>query len=286
MTPAKKLLINDHSRDIAGLRYVYPVVSRRAGGVSIGINLNPNNACNWGCVYCQVPDLKRGSAPTIDLTLLKSELEGFLDDVSTSDFYARYGVESAYQRLRDIAISGNGEPTSAAEFAAVVDVIGRIMEQHEMLGKLNLVLITNGSLLHRPSVREGVVRWHELGGEVWFKVDRATDRGLRTVNHAVISARRARENLQTSVDLCRTWVQTCLFSFQGEILSSEERRAYFDLLAGIKNTENHFKGVLLYGLARPSKQPERNSLGPVDPDWLREFVGDLRRPGIEVRVND
>ncbi|PIU16966.1 MAG: radical SAM protein, partial [Gallionellales bacterium CG08_land_8_20_14_0_20_59_87] len=34
------LSTTDHSRDSAGLRYVYPVVSRRAGGVSIGINLN------------------------------------------------------------------------------------------------------------------------------------------------------------------------------------------------------------------------------------------------------
>ena len=44
------LAINDHRRDSAGLRYVYPVISRRAGGVSVGINLNPNNACNWACL--------------------------------------------------------------------------------------------------------------------------------------------------------------------------------------------------------------------------------------------
>ncbi|MCZ7653212.1 MAG: hypothetical protein M5R42_01445 [Rhodocyclaceae bacterium] len=41
----KQLDVTDpHSRDSAGLTYVYPVVSRRAGGVSIGINPNPNNA--------------------------------------------------------------------------------------------------------------------------------------------------------------------------------------------------------------------------------------------------
>ena len=54
------LTTDDHRRDSAGLRYVYPVISRRAGGVSIGINLNPNNACNWACVYCQVENLTRG----------------------------------------------------------------------------------------------------------------------------------------------------------------------------------------------------------------------------------
>ena len=61
------LTIEDHRRDSAGMRYVYPVVSRRAGGVSVGINLNVNNACNWACVYCQVDNLTRGGPPPIDL---------------------------------------------------------------------------------------------------------------------------------------------------------------------------------------------------------------------------
>ena len=56
------LTTTDHDRDAAALCYVYPVVSRRAGGVSVGVNLNPNNACNWHCAYCQVPNLKRGVA--------------------------------------------------------------------------------------------------------------------------------------------------------------------------------------------------------------------------------
>ncbi|MCK7501470.1 MAG: hypothetical protein MZW92_74080 [Comamonadaceae bacterium] len=56
----RRLDTRDHSRESAGLTYVYPVISRRAGGVSVGINLNPNNACNWRCIYCQVPDLRRG----------------------------------------------------------------------------------------------------------------------------------------------------------------------------------------------------------------------------------
>jgi hypothetical protein len=70
----------DHDRDSAGMTYVYPVVSRRAQGVSIGINLNPNNACNWRCVYCQVPNLTRGAAPEIDLAQLERELRTMLED--------------------------------------------------------------------------------------------------------------------------------------------------------------------------------------------------------------
>lgn len=74
---SQKLTTSDHSRDIAGLKYVYPVISRRAGGLSIGINFNTNNACNWRCVYCQVPDLVRGAAPEMDFGLLEQELRFF-----------------------------------------------------------------------------------------------------------------------------------------------------------------------------------------------------------------
>jgi wyosine [tRNA(Phe)-imidazoG37] synthetase (radical SAM superfamily) len=103
-----ELNVIDHSRDSAGLRYVYPVISRRAGGVSVGINLNTNNACNWRCVYCQVPDLALGSAPAVDIELLEQELRGFLHELLHGDFMQQRVPEGA-RRINDIALSGNGE---------------------------------------------------------------------------------------------------------------------------------------------------------------------------------
>ena len=101
---AKQLEVTDHSRDSAGMTYVYPVVSRRAGGVSIGINLNPNNACNWRCIYCQVPDLKRGSAPPIDMAQIERELRGFVETLLHGDFMGLKGRDkSSMSRFRAMA---------------------------------------------------------------------------------------------------------------------------------------------------------------------------------------
>ena len=97
----------DHSRDSAGMTYVYPVVSRRAGGVSVGINLNPNNACNWRCIYCQVPNLTRGAAPAIDLMLLETELRKMLQELRQGDFMTTR-VPVAERQIEDVAFSGNG----------------------------------------------------------------------------------------------------------------------------------------------------------------------------------
>ena len=146
----------DHSRDSAGLRYVYPVVSRRAGGVSVGINLNTDNACNWRCIYCQVPELKRGTAPPVNLALLEQELRGFLNELLHGDFMQRR-VPEEVRRINDIALSGNGEPTSAGEFAQVIELVGKLKQELALPADIKLVLITNGSLIYRENVQQGQI---------------------------------------------------------------------------------------------------------------------------------
>ncbi len=47
-------LHTQHERQFADNRFVYPVLSRRSGGISVGVNLNPDKVCNFDCVYCQV----------------------------------------------------------------------------------------------------------------------------------------------------------------------------------------------------------------------------------------
>src|ERR1041384_5902109 len=47
-------LFTQHSRSWRENRYVYPVVSRRSKGLSIGVNLNPDKVCNFDCIYCCV----------------------------------------------------------------------------------------------------------------------------------------------------------------------------------------------------------------------------------------
>ena len=284
MTQSRVLSTRDHSRDSAGLTYVYPVISRRAGGLSIGINLNPNNACNWRCIYCQVPGLQRGSAPAIDLNQLRTELNDFLVDVAHADFFDRFEVEAQYRTIRDIAISGNGEPTSATNFNVIVDLVGALMEKFELRGDISLVLITNGSLVHRPMIQNGLTKLNRYGGVVWFKLDRATDKGLAQINNAGLSVKRVRENLIKSAELCETWVQTSIFSLDGKTMSIDEQDAYLSLLESVFNQTTAFKGVLLYGLARTSLQPEASRLSNAHESWIKQFVHQIEDLGLTVKI--
>ena len=284
MQATQRLSISNHSREAAGLTYVYPVISRRAGGVSVGINLNPNNACNWRCIYCQVPDLKRGAAPVIDLHKLDSELRGFLRELLSGDFMESK-VPPEARRINDIAISGNGEPTSSKKFAEVVDLIAKVIEDCGLKNKIKLVLITNGSLMHRTTVQKGLIKMKKLNGEVWFKLDSATTAGMRRINGIGRTPEKTLQNLRIAASLCPTWLQTCVFALDGKPPSLAERTAYLEFAGDLKRNRVAVEGVLLYGLARSSMQPQAPRLAALPKEWLDEFARALRLLGLPVRVS-
>lgn len=281
---SKLLNITDHSRDSAGMTYIYPVVSRRAGGVSVGVNLNPNNACNWRCVYCQVPELKRGTAPVIDLIRLEEELRTFLHEIQYGSFMQAH-VPLDARRINDIALSGNGEPTSAREFAQVIELIARVKRDHGLPKELKLVLITNGSLIDRAGVQAGLRHMAKLNGEVWFKLDSVTREGRQRINNTRMSLKRMRENLQLAASLCPTWLQTCVFQTDDKPPANAESAAYLKFIEELLQEGVPLKGILLYGLARPSMQPEAPRLTKVSQVWMDTFCAKIRSLGLAVKLN-
>ena len=280
----KTLSINNHDRDSANLRYVYPVISRRAGGVSVGINLNPNNSCNWRCIYCQVPDLTRGTAPTIDLAALEKELRYFLEELLQGEFM-QTRVPQEMRRINDIALSGNGEPTSAAEFYKVTEVISRVRREMDLPETLKTVLITNGSLMFRSMVQLGVRSLAQLNGEVWFKLDRATTAGIQRVNDTHTSMNKVRDNLIASIANCPTWLQTCWFATDNEPPTPQDENDYLEFIASLLNEGHKLQGVLLYTLARPSLQVEAPRLSALPETHLQAFAGRIEKLGLIVNVN-
>ncbi|MEQ1526908.1 MAG: radical SAM protein [Gallionella sp.] len=279
-----KLSTINHDRDSANLRYVYPVISRRAGGVSVGINLNPNNACNWRCIYCQVPELTRGTAPPIDLVMLEYELRNFLQELLHGDFM-QTRVPEGSRRINDIALSGNGEPTSATEFVQVIEIIARVRNEMRVSANLKTVLITNGSLLFRSTVQQGLRNLAPLNGEVWFKLDRASSEGMQHINDTHNSMEKVRSNLITSIACCPTWLQTCWFAVDGIPPSPQDENDYLEFIASLLREGHQPQGVLLYSLARPSLQAEAPRLSALPETQLQAFAERIRLLGLSVTVS-
>jgi wyosine [tRNA(Phe)-imidazoG37] synthetase (radical SAM superfamily) len=200
-----------------------------------------------------VPGLSRGAAPAIDLRQLEDELRRLLDAVTKGDFYDRYQLAPEQRAIRDIAISGNGESTTCAQFGDAIGVIGQVAAEYDLLGRIKLVLITNGSQMQKPAVQQGISHWCELGGVVWFKLDSATEAGILHINNVSLSPATVRKNLEICARLCPTLIQTCRFALDGLPPDEVEQAAYLAWLAAMQRDGVAVEGVLLYGLARPSR---------------------------------
>lgn len=275
------LIPEDHNRNVTNMQYVYPVVSRRAGGVSIGINLNVNSACNWRCIYCQVPNLTRGGPAPIDLQLLENELNKMLQDVTAGSFMAEF-VDEKNRKLQDIAFSGNGEPTSAPEFLSALKIVEKLLHQYRLLGKINVRLITNGSQMDKLHVREAVKFLASINGEVWFKLDGGREEDIARINDVRIKVASHLKRLRACAALCPTYVQTCMFSLHGKPPDAAQVGAY---IAAVLSVKDVIKGVHLYGYARPSYQTEAPTLSRLPVEVLEQVAAPLRAQGVLVNVS-
>lgn len=275
-------LIRAHSRDSVGLKYVYPVVSRRAGGVSIGINLNVNSACNWQCVYCQVPNLKRGKPDPVDVDLLERELRGFLDEIVYGDFMEKY-VLPASRVIKDIAFSGNGEPTAAVEFPQVVERLKTIKADYPQLKNVPVRVITNGSQMGKAAVIDAISALSKIKGEIWFKVDTADENDQQRINGVKYPASVVLKRFASCASVCPTWIQTCLFYWDDQPPAPEEIQRYVDFCKQAK--ELGAQGVFLYTIARETMQRSADHVTPMDKETMSEIAGRVQSIGLPVQVN-
>lgn len=280
----QQLSTDNHRRDLAGMTYVYPVVSRRAGGLSIGINLNPNNACNWRCVYCQVENLSRGAAPFLDLEQLRAELRAMLDAVVHGSFMQDH-VPIELRRLNDIALSGNGEPTTSDQLEEVMQIIDAVLREFELLNTIKVVLISNGSQAHKPKVQSALAMMAKLNGEVWFKLDRGDEDQIWAVNQIHMSPERVLQQLKHTSHACPTWIQSCFFAWDGQEPNEQAIKNYLDVLAQARPDCPNVQGVLLYGVERPSMQAEAPRISKLPADWLKGLAGQIESLGYSVKVS-
>jgi wyosine [tRNA(Phe)-imidazoG37] synthetase (radical SAM superfamily) len=112
-----------HERSFETNRFVYPVLSRRAGGLSIGVNLNPDKVCNFDCIYCQVNRTQHSETRFVETDDLLRELEETLRLAASGAIYETGKFRDTpphLRHLKDIAFSGDGEPTTYKNFDEII----------------------------------------------------------------------------------------------------------------------------------------------------------------------
>ena len=274
MSMTKTLTAKDPNIFFNEFQYVYPVVSRRSQGVSVGLNLNINNSCNWRCVYCQVPNLIKAKPPLVDLERMSFELDKVLEWILSGDFFTKH-IPLKYRRLNDICIAGNGEPTLSASFLEVIKIIHEMRIKHN-INDIKSILITNGSCIKVGNhIEKGILSLNELNGNVWFKVDHINIDKVKQLNNTVQNSSVVYKRVEHCCMLCPTYIQTCIFKYNGVPTLSINDNHFIDFMVSLSDK---IKGVLLYSLSREAQQGYQVSA--VDKKYLQEFANLLIANGV------
>jgi wyosine [tRNA(Phe)-imidazoG37] synthetase (radical SAM superfamily) len=263
-----------HDRRWKDNSYVYPVVSRRSGGVSIGLNLMPGKACNFDCVYCQVNRKIPSIVPDVDLERLEKELDEILFVEKQGFLYeeAPFNVLTPQERgVRDIAFSGDGEPTLYSRFDEAVGIAARMRNKHA-LDAAQLVLITNASCLDKPSVRSALKILDENNGEIWAKLDAGTEEYFQKVNRCRISLEQIIENILHAAYLRPLVIQSLWFRIKGRKPPVEEIESYCSRLKGLLSAGGHLKAIHIYTIAR---DPAEADVSPLANDELAQIAASV-----------
>jgi wyosine [tRNA(Phe)-imidazoG37] synthetase (radical SAM superfamily) len=273
-TPALRRAFQRHERRWADNLFVYAVVSRRSHGVSVGINLNPGKACNFDCIYCQVDRQVPPRVRSVDLERLAAELDMVLRAASEGTLYSAAPFDALppdRREVRDIAFSGDGEPTTYPQFKAAVEIAADARRRFA-LEAAKIVLITDAAYLARPAVREALEVMDANNGEIWAKLDAGTDDYFRLIDRPNVSLQQVLDNILDAARRRPVVIQSLFMCVNGEPIPSAEVEAYCGRLNDLLAAGGRLKGIQLYTIARKPAEPTVTPLSDAELDQVADIV--------------
>ena len=245
----------DRPRDFLSNRFVYAVISSRARGLALGVNVNPDKACNFNCTYCEVDRRSGLENLKLDVEVMATELRRTLMQVRQGQLLEKPAYKHLPKELltlRQVALSGDGEPSLADNFREAVEAVVRV----RALGTFfKIVLITNGTGLDRPAVLEGLQHFTN-SDEIWVKLDGGTQSFLERVNRPDVPLEKILANILLVGRQRPVVIQSLFPALHGEEPSFDEIREYSLRLKELKAGGAQISLVQIYSAARPGNNPE------------------------------
>jgi len=244
-------------RDSLDNRFVYTVISPRARGLSVGINMNPDRKCNFDCIYCEVDRSRPPRETALDVPVMIAELDKTLELIRSGRLQERERYRQTppeLRELRHLALSGDGEPTLCPNFVEAVEAI----VHYRASGNrpfLKIVLITNGSFLDRLEVIEGL-RLFTVRDEIWAKLDVGTEEYMNKLNRADCSLDKILANILSLAQNRPVIIQSLFASVGGQPPAGSEIEAYVRRLRDLKDAGAQIPLVQIYSATRPTPHSE------------------------------
>jgi wyosine [tRNA(Phe)-imidazoG37] synthetase (radical SAM superfamily) len=275
-------VVQDHARLFADFTFVYPVISRRSRGLSIGINLNPDKVCNFDCVYCEVDRRIPGKVESVDLNQMRDELTAMIRLVRNGGLAKApkfNEVPWLTREIKDLAFSGDGEPTMIRNFADSAEVVASV-KRAENLARTKMVLITDAAGLDKTDVRRGLEILDSNQGEIWGKLDAGSEAYFKVINRTHIRFERICQNLLETARVRPIVIQSLFVKLHGNAPPAEEIYAYCDRLNWLVQNGAQLREIHVYTAARPVPEPFVSKLDRSGLEALAEQVRE--RTGLQV----
>ena len=240
-------------REFQDRKYVYTVISPRAKGLSIGVNLNPTGCCNFDCLYCEIPNRTQTPEAPVDVKQMTEELKEVMTMVSNGTlmrlpYYSQ--LPDSLLELKHISLSGDGEPTLSPNFLEVVQSLIHFRALR-MFPFFKLVLITNGTQLTDEKVVQGINLLEDSQDEVWIKLDTGTQERFERVNGSHGQLDHVMDNILSIAKSRPIVLQSLQMSIDGEEPGKEEIEALADRVAELKLSGANISEVQVYSATRP-----------------------------------
>jgi wyosine [tRNA(Phe)-imidazoG37] synthetase (radical SAM superfamily) len=253
-TPARETAY-DRPRDLLGNRFVYAVISSRARGLSLGVNVNPDKKCNFDCSYCEVDRRQPSRETKLDVDVMASELRKTIAFIQSGKLAERawyHSLPPELLQLRQVAMSGDGEPTLAENFIEAVQAVVRVRALGDYF---KIVLITNGTGLEQPHILRGLELLTK-SDEIWIKLDGGTQSFIDKVNRPDVPLDKILSNILLVGKLRPVVIQSLFPAVHGEEPPFEEIREYALRLKELKAAGAQISLVQIYSAARPGVNAE------------------------------
>jgi wyosine [tRNA(Phe)-imidazoG37] synthetase (radical SAM superfamily) len=211
----------------------------------------------------------------VNLPKLSEELDLILSAEKDGSLYddERFQLLTQAERgVRDIAFSGDGEPTAFPRFGDAVRIAADARRRFD-LNSTKLFLITNAAYLHKPAVCAALETLDENNGEIWAKLDAGTEEYFRRVNRPNVSLKRIMDNIHDAARIRPIVLQSLWFRIQNAAPPVEEIEAYCNQLNALLAAGGRIKNLQLYTIARDPSDP---AASPLSPDELGQIAAAVR----------
>jgi histidinol dehydrogenase len=222
---------------------VYPVYSRRARGLSVGVNLFPDQKlCSFDCTYCEIFPFSRDIAFSVEV--MERALKNTLAEAHAKNI-----------PVRDISFSGNGEPTLSPYFADALEAAARIRDSKAP--EAALVLITNGTGLLDDKTFSFLraCAANTVALNIWLKLDAGTRLWYEQIDRTAVAYDELISRIRAFVSEAPVTIQTMLCAVNGRPPPHEEAAAWEKLVTELAvSAHGHIRAFQLYGKARPAPE--------------------------------